>query len=348
MWRVQRIVLSESAWSWDGSRIVSQHQCRRAHHPSRHRATRGHSAVSLSCSLSSNTRFNPSRKLDGWRVRARVKGIDKSVSSDACMRPGKPACRVSSWLCGDTSLSPSSWSFSPRSQSVPQIGDHRIERKRSRESAPIESGRKVRGIVGRGSHGGRRGGVIAGGDHRGFEWVGRAPVGLPGTSWTRCPRATSVTGNVPLVSRQHQAAVVTLRSDHPAAPSTTPPNSCRPRRRRSPLYISVTTTVLSVPSSVATTIPLSPRIRATVKPRRRPPCLRRRNIAGASTPTTRGNITAIVALRRSSGECIHLWYRLFLFRSTGRLTLTTGWYIVPNPFLFHIFCWYVYFLYPSD
>lgn len=248
------------------------------------------------------------------------------------MRPGQPACRVPSRLRGDTFLSPSSWSFSPRSQSVPQIGDQKLERNRSRESAPTESEQKVRGIVGRSSHGGRRGGVIAGGDHRGFEWVGRAPVELPGTSWTRCPRATSVTGNVPLVSRQHQIAVVILRSDHSAASSTTSLSSCRPRRRRSPLCISATTTALSVPSSVATTIPLSPRIRATVKPRRRPPCLRRRNIAGASTPMTRRNITAIVALRRNSGECIHLWYRLFLFRSIGRLTLTTGWYIVSNPF----------------
>jgi hypothetical protein len=34
-------------------------------------------------------------------------------------------------------------------------------------------------------------------------------------------------------------------------------------------------------------------------------------------------------LRRSSGECIHLWYQLFLSWSNGRLTLI-GWYIVPK------------------
>lgn len=104
------------------------------------------------------------------------------VSSGACMRPGKPACRVPSRLRGGKFSDPSSQSFSPRSQSAPRIGDRNAERKRSRQSALIEGERKVRKTVGRGSHGGRRSGVIAGGDYRGFEWVGRAPVGLPGTS----------------------------------------------------------------------------------------------------------------------------------------------------------------------
>lgn len=98
------------------------------------------------------------------------------------MRPGKPACRVPSRLRGGKFSGPSSQSFSPRSQSVSRISDRKAERKKSCQLALTGGERKVRGIVGRGSHGGRRSGVIAGGDHRGFEWVGRAPVGLPGTS----------------------------------------------------------------------------------------------------------------------------------------------------------------------
>lgn len=250
-------------------------------------------------------------KSDEWRVRVRIKRNGQSVSSDACMRSGEPACRVPSRLRGGKFLGPSSQSFSLRSQSAPRIGDRKAERKKAAGWHLPKASRKVRGIVGRGSHGGRRSGVIAGGDHRGFEWVGRAPVGLPGTSWTRCPRATSVTGNVSLASRQHQAAAVILRSDCHPVPSVPPPN-CHPRRRRLPLCISATTTALCAPSSALTTTPPPPpQIRVIEKLKRRPPCLHRRNIVGASTPTTHRNFTAIVVLRRSSGECIHLWYRLF-------------------------------------
>lgn len=63
-------------------------------------------------------------------------------------------------------------------------------KRETRQSVAI-SARRARE---RSSHGGRAREVEWTGDNRGFEWVGREPVGLTGTSWTRCQRATSVTG----------------------------------------------------------------------------------------------------------------------------------------------------------
>lgn len=63
------------------------------------------------------------------------------------MRPGEPACRVPSRLRGGASSGPSSWSSSPRPQSVLRVADRkeRYERKKSR-STLAEGERKVREI----------------------------------------------------------------------------------------------------------------------------------------------------------------------------------------------------------